>query len=51
MQEQKLQEEEEHPVLLPQKGWYRAKGVRLGEKLENSRLPQQTPLSSFVKLA
>lgn len=48
---EKVQGEEEHPVVLHQKGWYRARGVRLGEKLEHLNLAQQTPLSSFVKLA
>lgn len=46
-----MQGEEEHPVVLPQKSWYRVRDVRLGEELEHLNPAQQTPLSSFVKLA
>lgn len=47
-----MQEEEKHPVVLPQKGWYRARGVRLGKNWKIQGYPSKLlchPLLSLLR--
>jgi len=49
---EKVQEEEKHPVVLPQKGWYRARGVRLGKNWKIQVYPSKLlchPLLSLLR--